>query len=81
MSSVSLNKVRAEALELPEADRAALAKDLLTSLDGVPDPEAEQAWDKEIRRRLEEIDSGKSVTISAEDVFQRIWQRLATTGK
>ena len=77
MSSMHLSKVRAEALELPESDRAALAKDLLSSLDGAPDPDADLAWDEEILRRLHEVESGKAVTFSAEEVFHRIEQRLA----
>lgn len=38
--------------------------------------EIEEAWDEEIRRRLDEVDSGKVKPISAEEVFKRIKTRL-----
>jgi putative addiction module component (TIGR02574 family) len=36
------------------------------------DPEVERAWDEEIRRRIEEIKSGKTQTVPGEDVFKEI---------
>jgi putative addiction module component (TIGR02574 family) len=47
-----------QALRLPESDRAALAASLLSSLDAEIDSDAEEKWDAEIKRRLEEIDNG-----------------------
>lgn len=47
------------ALRLPKRARAALAAGLLESLDTEIDEDAEEAWDREIARRLEEIDSGR----------------------
>jgi hypothetical protein len=48
----------AEALRLPEAERSALAARLIESLESTADPDAEPAWDEEIRQRLRELDSG-----------------------
>ncbi len=47
------------AVSLPEEERAALAGLLLESLDTEVDPEVEEAWSVEIRRRIDEIDTGK----------------------
>jgi putative addiction module component (TIGR02574 family) len=48
-----------KALSLPPEARAALAGSLLDSLDETVDAFAEEEWNKEIARRIEEIDSGK----------------------
>lgn len=48
-----------KALALPVEARAALAGSLLESLDDTLDPTAEQEWNKEIARRIRELDSGK----------------------
>lgn len=77
MSNATLQKVRSEALELSESDRASLASDLLSSLDGPPDKDADQAWDQEIARRLDEIETGKVPTVSADELISRIRGRLA----
>jgi len=52
-------KVIEGALRLPKSARAALAARLLESLDSEIDEDAEEAWDAEIGRRLDEIDSGR----------------------
>ena len=44
--------VLADALRLDSAARAELAAELLASLDGPADPDAERAWDAEIDRRI-----------------------------
>src|SRR3990172_9819431 len=48
----------AEALQLPPEERAAIAGELIQSLDSHVDDDAEAAWSAEIRRRLEWLDSG-----------------------
>lgn len=53
-------RVKQEVLQLPEADRAELARFLIESLDVSEDPDAEAAWDAELRRRVERIEQGKS---------------------
>ena len=47
-------KVLVDAMELPIAERAELAADLLASLDGEPDSDVEAAWSREIERRAKE---------------------------
>jgi putative addiction module component (TIGR02574 family) len=46
-------------LALPHEARTALATSLLESLDEKVDASAEEEWDAEIARRIEELDSGK----------------------
>jgi putative addiction module component (TIGR02574 family) len=47
------------ALALPPAARAALAGSLLESLDETSDEGAEAEWQKEVARRMQELDSGR----------------------
>jgi putative addiction module component (TIGR02574 family) len=49
----------ATALSLPESERAEIAAQLIASLDPTVDEKASKAWDEEIARRIEELDSGK----------------------
>jgi putative addiction module component (TIGR02574 family) len=51
-------------------------EDLLASLHEARDPEIEAAWDEEIRRRVEEIESGKAKLIPADEVFDEIRKML-----
>src|SRR5712691_7456899 len=46
-------------MELSPEERAALAASLINSLDQTVDPQVEAEWEKEIERRLAEIDSGE----------------------
>jgi putative addiction module component (TIGR02574 family) len=52
-----------EALLLPSEARAALAGELIQSLDDHLDDDAEEAWSDEIRRRLDRLDAGTAKTI------------------
>ncbi len=54
-----ITTVLADALRLDDDARAELAAELLASLDGPADPDAEKAWDAEIERRIEAIESGQ----------------------
>ena len=65
------------ALALPTKDRAKLAYDLLRSLDGPADPDAEAAWTSEIARRARELDDGSVEPVHWESARQRIAQRLS----
>lgn len=58
-----------EALKLCDEDRAALAVILESSMgDGSTEEEREAAWSEEIKRRLEDVRSGKVRLITAEEV-------------
>ena len=50
--------VLAEALRLEPDARAEVAAELLASLDGPVDPDAEAAWDAEIEQRITAIEAG-----------------------
>ncbi|HET9229003.1 MAG TPA: addiction module protein [Thermoanaerobaculia bacterium] len=63
-----------QALALDEKDRASVAGILIESLHGEVDPDAEEAWDAEIRRRVDELDSGKVETIPWSEVRQRLFR-------
>ena len=63
-----VDELSARARALSAEDRARLAEELLESLDGEAEVEADAAWDREIERRVAEIQSGASVLIAAEDV-------------
>jgi putative addiction module component (TIGR02574 family) len=52
-----------KALSLDEADRAALARALIESLDGEPDSDVEETWKAETERRAAELDSGSVETV------------------
>ena len=54
----SANDVLADALRLEPDSRAEVAAELLASLDGPADSDAEAAWDAEIERRIAAIESG-----------------------
>ena len=54
--SSTVDALEAEALQLPEAERARLVERLIASLD--TDPEVEEAWAAEVERRLAAIESG-----------------------
>ena len=66
------SRLLAEALRLPEDERAALAGELIQSLDREIDPEAEAAWSAEIRSRLERVDAGNATTVSWAEARRRI---------
>ena len=62
----------AEALQLPPEERAALAGELIQSLDPEVDDDAEAAWSVEIRRRLERLDAGLANTVPWAEARRRI---------
>lgn len=76
MGSPALERVRAEALNLSESERADLAHNLVASLDGPADSDVEKAWDAEILRRLSEIESGTANLIDREEFRRRMRTRM-----
>ena len=60
-----------KALALPADERAALASSLLDSIDGARES-VEEAWDKEVARRIESLKSGKAVTVPWEELHQQL---------
>ena len=76
MSTRELDIVRQDALALTELERAELARDLVASLDGPGDPDARDAWDIEICRRINEIESGNATLLDPTEVLDRVRKRL-----
>ena len=68
--------IRSAALALPPDERAALAAELLESLDDEEaDEGAADAWEAEIARRLTEIERGEVTLIPAAEVLSRLGRR------
>lgn len=70
--SKAVQTVLADALRLDPDARAEVAAELLASLDGPVDPDAQAAWDAEIDRRVEAIDAGAVRLKAWSDVKRRI---------
>jgi putative addiction module component (TIGR02574 family) len=60
-----------KALALPDKERVDLARSLIDSLDDTIDENAEAAWQEEMVRRLEDVQSGKVTTTSWDEVRQK----------
>ncbi len=74
--ALTLDEIEAEALKLPEEDRARLFSSLLLSFEGTPqDEEIAQAWAEEAARRDRAMESGEEPGIPAEEVFGRLRSR------
>jgi putative addiction module component (TIGR02574 family) len=58
------DRILREAMKLPPEARAALAGSLIDSLEEPPDPDAESEWQREIARRMRELDAGEVDLIS-----------------
>ena len=78
METETLSKLRSEVLMLPEAERAELAHALVKSLDAPTDADATEAWDKEIMRRLAEIDAGTAKLIDRDEFRRRMQAQIGS---
>jgi putative addiction module component (TIGR02574 family) len=76
MGSRGLDKLRNEALGLTATERAELAHDLVASLDGPGEAGVAEAWDVEVLRRLEQIESGTATLVDREEFTRRMRERL-----
>ena len=74
----SFEEVRQIACQLPAEQRILLANSLWDSVDTGEDDAAgiEAAWGVEIKRRLDEIDSGAVKLVPLEDVLARMDKRI-----
>ena len=77
MGTETLNQLRSKALMLPESERAELAHALVVSLNAPVDTNAAEEWDKEILRRLAEVDSGAARYIDRDEFRRRLQTRLS----
>ena len=70
-------ELRSSVLRLPTDERAALAHDLIASLDGEgADPNADALWAAEIERRAREVTNGKVALVDADEVHAEAARRL-----
>jgi putative addiction module component (TIGR02574 family) len=77
-----VSKVLEKALTLSTRDRGLLINRLIASLDDGPAEEGvEEAWAAEIKRRVDEVESGKIKMIPTEEVRRRLVARLRNGGK
>jgi putative addiction module component (TIGR02574 family) len=76
MSSATLEKLRSEVLRLTDSERAELAHELVKSLDAPVDADAADAWDREIQRRLSEIDAGTARLVDRDELRRRMRARM-----
>jgi putative addiction module component (TIGR02574 family) len=65
-----IEDLESAAMQLTRAERARLAERLIASLD--EDVEIEQVWAEEVRRRVEELQSGAVQSIPGEQVFAEL---------
>jgi len=61
-----------EALQLPDEERAALAAELIGSLETDVDTDAEAAWSEEIRSRVARVKAGTAPQVSWTEARRRI---------
>jgi putative addiction module component (TIGR02574 family) len=61
------------ALQLTPEERAALAGELIQSLETEVDPDVEAAWSEEIHARLARVDAGLAKTVPWSEVRRRIY--------
>ena len=67
--STPVEELSRQAQSLSAQDRARLAEELLASLEGSEEADAEAAWEQEIGSRVAEIKAGTAKLIPAEEVF------------
>ena len=70
------SEILKEALALPPDARASIADSLLESLDQEFEAGASEEWEREIQRRIAEVESGKVKTISWSDAREHLMSRL-----
>lgn len=69
-----LKDMEAQALLLPEGERAELIARLLASLSPAPDFDAE--WAAEVDRRIGEIEEGRAIMAPVEDAIARVREAI-----
>jgi hypothetical protein len=69
--ATTVEKVAADALQLPSDGRAFLVETLLESLSGETDPTVEKAHLAEIRGRREAVRAGKATLIDGDEALRQ----------
>jgi putative addiction module component (TIGR02574 family) len=70
-----IKDLEAALLALPRSERARLAERLLASLD--EDTEIQEAWEAEVKARLERYRAGELEAVTAESVHEEARRRLS----
>jgi hypothetical protein len=73
----ALSEIAKEAMDLSSRQRLALAEFLLQSADAAVDPEAEAAWESEIRDRIRAIDEGRVAGVAYAEAMREAEKRLS----
>jgi len=73
----TIHELSKQALELPAPERAALAHELLLSLEPETDADSEAAWDLEIDARLERVEQGRYSATEWRESLTRIRRSLS----
>ena len=76
MSAETSNRLLTQISTLSESERAALAHELISSLDGVRDASAGQAWDDEIMRRMAQVETGEAELLTRDAFRQQMRSRI-----
>ena len=69
--SPEISDLLKRALALSVEERAALANTLLDSLEAANES-VQEAWDEEVARRIEDLKTGKSVTVPWEQLHREL---------
>lgn len=76
MTTETLNQLRTQISTLSKSERAALAHEIITGLDGVRDDAVEHAWDDEIMRRMAQVESGQAELLTRDEFRQHMRSRM-----
>ena len=74
MSINTVDRIIDQALQQPEKERARIAEKLISSLGQTTDLDVELAWQREIGKRLKEIDSEAVECIPWEEVRNKLYE-------
>ncbi len=66
------SRLKAELLNLATEDRAELAYVLIRSLEEEPETGVRVAWEAELERRWQEMESGRVAGVPADEVFAEL---------
>jgi len=66
-----------QALKLSPTERADVAEQLLASLDEALDSDVEQAWQEEVRRRLQQVERGEVELVDSDTVMAELRKKHA----
>lgn len=67
-----IESIISDAMLMPDKDRAIIAERLIASLDHEFEKDTENAWQDELQKRVDEINSGKVSCIPWEEVRTRL---------